>query len=198
MDTPRAIGTVLLCLYLPVAPIMLWIHLPERYWRRLGRRSYLVHAPVYLGMVALTATLYPWVGDGVPAIAGALRIPGAVLVVLGFVLLALTYRHIDSWTAMAGPQLTGAPARALITGGVYGVIRHPRYLVLLLGAWGNLFMFGGFVLALAAVVTTILVPLLVRVEERELSRHFGAAWDDYAARVPALVPRPRRARGTGR
>lgn len=198
MDAPRAIGTVLLCLYLPVAPIMLWIHLPERHWRRLGRRSYLVHTPVYLGMVALTATLYGRIGAGAPAVPSALRIPGAALVVLGFALLALTYRHIDSWTAMAGPQLTGAVARPLITGGIYGVIRHPRYLVLLLGAWGNLLMLGGTVLAVAAVVTTALVPLLVHVEERELSRHFGPAWERYAARVPALVPRPWRARGTGR
>jgi len=197
VDPARGIATVLLCLYLPVAPIMLWMHLPAPLWRRLGRRSYLIHAPVYLAMVGATALLYPRIGSGPPAIPDALYWPGAALVIAGLVLLAATYRHINSWTAMAGPQLTNAESRRLITGGIYGAIRHPRYLVLLLGAWGNLLMLGGSVLLVAAIATTVLTPILVRVEERELATHFGDIWCDYATRVPALFPRVRRSSGGG-
>ena len=69
--------------------------------------------------------------------------------------------------------------------------------MLLLGAWGNLLMLGGTVLLLAAIATTVLTPLLVRVEERELATHFGEAWRAYAIRVPALIPRIRRSSRTG-
>jgi len=176
---------------------MLWMHLAAPLWRRLGRSSYLIHAPVYLAMVGATALSYPIIGSGPPPMPGLLYWPGAALVASGLALLASTYRHIDSWTAMAGPQLTNAESRRLITGGIYGVIRHPRYLVLLLGAWGNLLMLGGSALLLAAIATTVLTPVLVRVEERELAAYFGDAWFDYATRVPALVPRIRRSSGSG-
>jgi len=167
---------------------MLWMHTGATVWRRLGRASYLIHTPVYLAMVGATAMLYPWIGEGAPAAVTVLFWPGAALVVAGLAVLAATYRRIDSWTAMAGPQLTSAESRRLITGGIYGAIRHPRYLILLLGAWGNFFMLGGTVLLAAAVVTSALTPILVRVEERELAAHFGAAWAAYAGRVPALFP----------
>ena len=176
---------------------MLWMHLAAPWWRRLGRRSYLIHAPLYLAMVVATAMLSPAIGSGPPVIPAAARFVGVALVITGLTALAITYRHIDSWTAMAGPQLTNAESRRLITGGIYGVIRHPRYLVLLLGAWGNLLMLGGTVLLLAAIATTVLTPLLVRVEERELATHFGEAWRAYAIRVPALIPRIRRSSRTG-
>ena len=32
----------------------------------------------------------------------------------------------------------------------------------------------------------------VHFEERDLRREFGVAYDEYAARVPAVIPRPRR------
>ena len=188
MISPETVGAVLVCLYLPVPFIMLWIHEFHRRQGNVHARSFVLHGIVYVGLVAGVAALYRvW-----PMVAWpwhlALRAGGGVLIVAALVLLALTYRVIDSWTAMAGPQLTGGHGRRLHTSGVYGVVRHPRYTVLIIGSVGN-FLLTGFPLLLAAsAVTTALVMLVVRIEERELIDFFGDAYRRYRSAVPALFP----------
>jgi protein-S-isoprenylcysteine O-methyltransferase Ste14 len=91
-----------------------------------------------------------------------------------------------------GRQMASAaevrPDTVLVTGGAFGVVRHPLYLsVLLLWAGGALSLLSWAM----AVAWLLLVPAFVaraRVEERLLSRHFGEAYSAYAARVPMLLP----------
>jgi protein-S-isoprenylcysteine O-methyltransferase Ste14 len=91
-----------------------------------------------------------------------------------------------------GRQMASAaevrPDIVLVTGGAFGVVRHPLYLsVLLLWAGGALSLLSWAM----AVAWLLLVPAFVaraRVEERLLGRHFGEAYGAYAARVPMLVP----------
>lgn len=91
-----------------------------------------------------------------------------------------------------GRQMASAaevrPDTVLVTGGAFGVVRHPLYLsVLLLWAGGALSLLSWAM----AVAWLLLVPAFVaraRVEERLLSRHFGEAYGAYAARVPMLLP----------
>jgi protein-S-isoprenylcysteine O-methyltransferase Ste14 len=91
-----------------------------------------------------------------------------------------------------GRQMASAaevrPDTVLVTGGAFGVVRHPLYLsVLLLWAGGALSLLSWAM----AVAWLLLVPAFVaraRVEERLLRRHFGEAYGAYAARVPMLVP----------
>ncbi|HTI79291.1 MAG TPA: isoprenylcysteine carboxylmethyltransferase family protein [Acetobacteraceae bacterium] len=77
---------------------------------------------------------------------------------------------------------------ALVTTGIYGVIRHPSYLGLLtmvLG-WALAFRSGAGVLLTAL----FLVPLIARIhaEETLLRSHFGAEYDRYRARTSRLLP----------
>ncbi len=48
---------------------------------------------------------------------------------------------------------------------------------------------GTYVLWLLLLPTLLFV---VRLEERELRERFGGAWEEYAQRVPRLIPRRRR------
>jgi protein-S-isoprenylcysteine O-methyltransferase Ste14 len=80
------------------------------------------------------------------------------------------------------------PGHMLVTTGVYGLIRHPSYLGLLVNAlgWGLAFRSGiGVVLA-----ALFIPPLLARIraEERLLRAEFGAEYDAYCARTSRLVP----------
>lgn len=80
------------------------------------------------------------------------------------------------------------PRHELVTGGVYGVIRHPSYLGLLVNSlgWGLAFRSG-----LGVLLTGLLVPPLlarIRAEERLLRTQFGGAYDSYCARTARLVP----------
>jgi protein-S-isoprenylcysteine O-methyltransferase Ste14 len=80
------------------------------------------------------------------------------------------------------------PGHTLVTSGVYGVIRHPSYLGLLVNSlgWGLAFRSGVGVLLTALMV----LPLLARIraEERMLRMQFGDDYDAYCARTSRLVP----------
>jgi len=112
-----------------------------------------------------------WLGVALFAVGGTLRI--WPVVVLG-----------DRFSGLVAIQ----PGHTLVTSGVYGVIRHPSYLGLLVNAlgWGLAFRSG-----IGVLLTALLVPpLLARItaEERLLCAQFGDAYDAYRARTSRLVP----------
>jgi protein-S-isoprenylcysteine O-methyltransferase Ste14 len=80
------------------------------------------------------------------------------------------------------------PGHTLVTSGVYGVIRHPSYLGLLVNAlgWGLAFRSGVGVLLTAFMIPPILAR--IRAEERLLRTEFGAAYGAYCARTSRLIP----------
>jgi protein-S-isoprenylcysteine O-methyltransferase Ste14 len=80
------------------------------------------------------------------------------------------------------------PGHELLTSGIYGVIRHPSYLGLLINALGWAFAFrSGVGLLLTA---SLIPPLLARIraEETLLRTQFGAAYDAYCSRTSRLIP----------
>lgn len=94
--------------------------------------------------------------------------------------------------AVLGRRFSGLvaiqPGHELVTAGLYGRIRHPSYLGLLISAfgWGLAFNTAvGVLLALANIP-----PLVARMnaEERLLRSEFGVAYDAYRARTARLIP----------
>jgi protein-S-isoprenylcysteine O-methyltransferase Ste14 len=80
------------------------------------------------------------------------------------------------------------PGHTLITRGVYGVIRHPSYLGLLVNSLGWALAFrSGVGLLLTAL---FIPPLLARIgaEERLLRAQLGAECEAYRARTSRLIP----------
>lgn len=80
------------------------------------------------------------------------------------------------------------PEHTLVTGGIYGVIRHPSYLGLLINSlgWALAFRSGVGVLLVVA-----LLPVLVariHAEDALLHSQFGAEYDAYRARTSCLLP----------
>ncbi len=80
------------------------------------------------------------------------------------------------------------PGHRLVTSGVYGVIRHPSYLGLLLNSLGWAFAFRSGV---GVLLTVLLIPPLavrIRAEERLLRTQFGDEYDVYRRRTSRLIP----------
>jgi len=80
------------------------------------------------------------------------------------------------------------PEHALVTTGIYGVLRHPSYLGALIFSlgWSLAFRSGVGVL-----LTALLIPPLlarIRAEETLLLAHFGAEYDAYRSRSWRLLP----------
>jgi protein-S-isoprenylcysteine O-methyltransferase Ste14 len=78
----------------------------------------------------------------------------------------------------------------LLTDGIYARMRHPRYVEVVLGTlvYCLIANYVGAYIVLGASVPVLYVVALL--EERELRRRFGAAYEAYARRVPRFVPRP--------
>jgi protein-S-isoprenylcysteine O-methyltransferase Ste14 len=78
----------------------------------------------------------------------------------------------------------------LATDGAYRFVRHPLYT-------GNILLVTGFALAgsrwwgvpLALFFFWFYYPTAIEYEDRKLHRLFGAAWEAWSARTPALLPR---------
>lgn len=121
-----------------------------------------------------------WVIDGAPV-----RWAGVALFALGGAL--------RLWPVFVlGNRFSGLvaiqPGHTLVTGGVYGVIRHPSYLGLLVGSLGWGMAFNSWVGVLLA--AALLPPLVARMnaEERLLLSQFGDEYATFRARTSRLVP----------
>ncbi len=124
-----------------------------------------------IGFWTLDGDTMRWVGVVLCAAGGVLRI--VPVYVLG--------RRFSGLVAIQAEH-------TLETRGVYGVIRHPSYLGLLVSSLGWVLAFrSGVGVVLTA---ALLVPLVARIrsEERLLRQHFGAQYDAYRARTWRLVP----------
>jgi protein-S-isoprenylcysteine O-methyltransferase Ste14 len=146
---------------------------------------WVIGALTLLGMLAAYLPAYTdrqafWTLDG-----EAMRWLGVVLFVAGGAL--------RLWPVFVlGRRFSGLvaiqPRHTLVTSGVYGVIRHPSYLGLLVNAlgWGLAFRAGVGVLLTAL----MLPPLLARIraEERLLRTQFGDEYGAYCARTARLIP----------
>ena len=83
------------------------------------------------------------------------------------------------------------PETLVTSGGLFGRVRHPMYLgdaVVYLGLVGLAADWVALTLYTVAVVSIV---LQCRVEDRDLARRFGAAFDQWAARSRILLPFPR-------
>ena len=141
-----------------------------------------------LGLIGLLAAYLPaytdrqqfWTIDG-----DALRWVGVALFAVGGGLrLWPVYVLGDRFSGLVAIQ----PGHTLVTSGIYGVIRHPSYLGLLVNSlgWGLAFRSGVGVL-----LTVLLIPPLVariRAEERLLRAQFGEEYEAYCARTSRLIP----------
>jgi protein-S-isoprenylcysteine O-methyltransferase Ste14 len=73
--------------------------------------------------------------------------------------------------------------------GPYSICRHPLYLFSTLGVVGLGLMLGSLVLtALLGLLVLAILSATARKEEAFLRGRFGQAYDDYAARVPMILP----------
>jgi protein-S-isoprenylcysteine O-methyltransferase Ste14 len=76
----------------------------------------------------------------------------------------------------------------LVTNGVYGIVRHPSYLGLLINSLGWSLAFRSGV---GVILTLLLIPLLISrisAEENLLRAHFGHEYSAYSSHTWRLVP----------
>ena len=115
---------------------------------------------------------------GQPATFDFYHIGGGIMIFSALAVLAL------AWRTLKVAQLNSMPA----TLWPYAVVRHPQYLALII-------IMAGFIVQGPTIPTLLLFPLisylylrLARIEEREATATFGAAYRRYAAHTPRFIP----------
>ncbi len=154
------------------------------------RLSYNLLAALHIGLVMVlgAAVLSPQPYDLEPGVAAAMT----GIRVLGMVVFVLALREYDlgrfSGLSQIRAHRRGEPQpgdEPLVIQGMHRFVRHPLYLGAYLIFWGG----AGDDFGLATAAWGSLYLLIgTRHEERSLLAHYGQAYTDYKARVPAVIP----------
>lgn len=160
--------------------------LPEETRSRNRRRRGDILVGAQFALLGLT--LVP-VGPRFPL--GWAQVVGWGAVAAGAVVGSLALGKLGRATKVHPIPAAGAPLR---TTGIYGVVRHPMYLAVLLLASGATLISGRLVALLATSALALVLVGKLRFEEEMLEEQFGWQYSVYANHVPALLPRPGRRR----
>jgi protein-S-isoprenylcysteine O-methyltransferase Ste14 len=113
------------------------------------------------------------------------RLVGAILAVAAFLIFRAAAQVL-------GPDLVATPRPSagshLRETGIYGRVRHPIYVAVILGALGWALLWSSTVGLILAALCLVFLVLKSRYEESLLLNRFPA-YAAYARRVPAFVPR---------
>jgi protein-S-isoprenylcysteine O-methyltransferase Ste14 len=194
MERVRYLLGVAILIVVPLG-LLYWliIHPWARWWRLWGPiRTCLVVFPVLAAFGVLVFQLRS-------QLLGANLGTNWSLIGIACVLYCLTtwfelqyWKQVSISTLIGIPELSQHRTDRLLREGIYGAVRHPRYLSAGIGMLANALVvnyLGLYVLLMAIVAPGYLMLVL---EERELLDRFGDAYREYQRDVPRLIPRLRR------
>jgi protein-S-isoprenylcysteine O-methyltransferase Ste14 len=111
--------------------------------------------------------------------------PGALATATGLLFAVWARVHIGrNWSG----TVTIKEDHELIVSGPYALVRHPIYSGLLLAIIGSALARSETRGVLAVLIAWLALWRKYRIEERWMTERFGARYDAYRQRVPALVP----------
>ena len=192
MNSVRYFVAVSVLVSLPPG-LLLWfvIHPMAGFWRKLGAGwTYaILGLPVVGMMVGLFALRHQLVGTdfgtSLPLIA-----LGAICAAFGITIAVKRKKYLTMAILAGIPELSrGGEKGKLLTEGIYGRIRHPRYVEALLGVLGYALIANYLGMYILFVLTVPAIYFIVVLEERELRDRFGSAYEEYSERVPRFFPR---------
>lgn len=175
----------------PVIPLF-WIpvHGFPKIFRKIGIATYIMPLVLWLPLAYFLFMNRFFLLTFRVTLPGLVTIVGLILMVSGTALQIWTGKLLRLRGLMGLPEITRRVDGTLVTEGAFSVVRHPTYL-------SHTLMFAGVFLisgVTAAGVVTLLDFLIVNLaiiplEERELSRRFGPAYEEYRKKVPKFFPR---------
>src|SRR5579864_8020454 len=162
--------------YFTMLIVLYTVRLPKR---GTDRRAYVVFVAFSGTFAAIAASFLPGGGrrDALLAVGDVLATLGLAYSVWGLAYLRRSFSIIPE-------------ARRLVTGGPYGLSRHPVYLGEITTAIGVNIATAGWLSALAVAYFIACELLRIRWEERVLEHAFPNDYPGYASRVPRYLPNP--------
>jgi protein-S-isoprenylcysteine O-methyltransferase Ste14 len=139
-----------------------------------------------------------WALQRTPRFTSIVPLPGALEIVPP--LIAVLLSTLSVWVSMTSIKTLGkewslearlVEGHRLVTTGPYGWVRHPIYSAMLAKLISTGIVLSHWIGLVAGLVIFVIGTMIrTRSEEKLLRSQFGTAYDDYARRVPAIVPMP--------
>jgi protein-S-isoprenylcysteine O-methyltransferase Ste14 len=158
-------------------------------WRTRGRRAYALILPLCVVFITVAfLTLWPFRFVRFYASWWAWT-PALLFFAIGFSIYFAAFKSFDRVQVSGLAELEpGRHRQELVTSGIRSRVRHPIYLAHLCEVVGwcigtgliALYVLAGFAIAAGL--------LMIAIEDRELERRFGAAYQRYSEQVPAVIP----------
>lgn len=118
-----------------------------------------------------------------------LRIFGLVLFVVGTLLVLWARKTLGRmWGISTSREVKLLPDHLLIKAGPYKMIRHPMYSGWWLALIGVILIYRTWILVVLLAFSLLVFARRARLEEKVLSKRFGAEWEAYAASTKSLIP----------
>jgi len=183
-----ALASLLLLVWIP----FFWclFHPGIHYWRRMGNRALWVALPVWLGFAAGLLLARHWL------FARRLERDALTWMVGGVLFFLAAWLEVETRRTFGCRRLAGLPEihpehrlRGVVSTGIYGRMRHPRYLLYMLMLLSTAFLTGALAIFLLAILNVLLYQILARLEERALLDQYGPQYEAYRRFVPRFVPR---------
>lgn len=145
---------------------------------------------LYIEMYGFPLTTYVliWLLGGVPQFIGGFHLFGKFGAYVGetFILTGGALVLAGWYDVFYGPPDT------LLTDGIYGYVRHPQYLGILLATFGLLIHWITIILSILFPILVYLYYHLAKKEEKFLKEKFGDQFIRYKETVPMFIPRFRK------
>ena len=191
MDVARYLFAVLWLVSFPILLFWIGLHPFAAFWRRMGLAA--TYVILLAACVSVSVVLFRFRGPLLAVEYGthpALWFLAAASYALAVSIELRCRKHLSVSTLVGVPELRGAASeQPLLTEGIYGQMRHPRYVGATLGYLASVFFANYLFLYAALPVFLVLLHLIVVFEERELEERFGEQYRSYRESVPRYLPR---------
>jgi protein-S-isoprenylcysteine O-methyltransferase Ste14 len=180
------LAAVVLFLQLPIPLYWFVVHPQVGFWRRHRKAAYVTGLlcswlPVTAAMVVYRRKFFRT--DWPPVAEVGL---GLSLILFEGWIFGRVRRDLGGAKLVGATELSGGGEIA--QRGIYGRIRHPRYVGSFLAILGACCLAGTRAMWIVAGLWLVLTLLAISMEERELRARFGAAYENYCRRVPPFLP----------
>lgn len=192
MDLLRTLGWLACVVYSTIPLFWFMVHPRAHRWREKERSPFRVLVPAWITM---------WLGAG--ALTGPWRhvtiystswtwLPAIFLFAIGVFLYSRSGAHF-SWEQLGGlPEVrSDHPHDRLVTTGIRSRVRHPVYLAHLCEMLAWSLATGLLVCWILTAFAIFTGTIMIRMEDAELERRFGAAFVGYRRNVGAILPKIR-------
>lgn len=190
MQFLRTVGWLACIVYSTVPLFWLMVHPRAQRLRAKERSPFRFLLPAWITMwIGIGALTAPWRHQTLYSTSWA-WIPAAALFAAGFFLYSRSGAHF-SWAQLGGLPEVRHDHRddRLITTGIRARVRHPVYLGHLCEMLAWSIGTGLLVCWILTAFAIVIGAVMIRMEDSELEKRFGEAYQIYRSRVPALIPK---------